>query len=115
MRALRILGIVILIGGIACIFFSNYITKQVNQGKIQIEQGQKKVDQTNQLFSVSPYTKPVGKGLTSSGQQQINEGKDQVAHYEAIAQSLKIWGIVAMIAGVAMIVISFFGKDKKRH
>lgn len=115
MKALRILGITILIGGIVCILFSNYITKQVNEGKIQIEQGQKAVDTTNQLFSVSPYTKPVGKGLTSSSQKKINEGQNQVDHYEAIARTLQIWGIVAIIAGAVMFIISFFGKRKKRR
>ncbi len=113
MKVLRILGILILLAGIACIFFSNYITNQVNEGKIKIEKGQKTVDQSNRLFSLNPYTKQVGQELSSSSQKKINEGKEEVAHYEQIAQTLQISGIVAIIVGAGISIFSFFGSRKK--
>jgi uncharacterized protein YjeT (DUF2065 family) len=115
MKILRILGIVVVVAGIACIFFSNYISTQVSEGKIKIEKGQKTVDQTNSLFSSSPYTKQIGKGVTSSGQKKINAGKEDVAYYEQLAQTLKISGIVGIVAGAALTIYSFFGSRKKRR
>jgi hypothetical protein len=113
MKMLRILGIIILIAGIGCIFGSNYITNQVNEGKIKIEKGQKTVDESNSLFSSNPVTKQVGKGLTSSSQKKINAGKEQVSYYEQMAETLKICGIVGIIVGAGMTIFSFFGPRKK--
>lgn len=114
-KVLRIVGILVVIAGIGCIFFSNYITTQVNEGKIKIEKGQKKMDQSSGLFSSNPYTKPLGKGITSSGQKKIDEGKQQVAHYEELAGTLKIGGIVGIIVGAGLVIVSFFvGSNKRR-
>jgi hypothetical protein len=113
MKILRILGILVLIAGIGCIFFSHYITNQVNEGKIKIEKGQKSVDQTNSLFSSNPVSKQVGKGLTSSSQKKINEGKEDVSYYEQLAQNLQTGGIVAIIVGAGISIFSFFGPRKK--
>jgi hypothetical protein len=115
MKILRILGIVVMVAGIACIFFSNYITNQVNEGKIKIEKGQKTVDKSNSLFSTNPYTKPIGKGITSSGQKKINAGKEEVAYYEQLARTLQISGIVGIIVGAALTIFSFFGQRKKKR
>ena|SRR5579871_3822167 len=115
MKILRILGIVILVAGIACLFFSNYITDQVNEGKIKIEKGQKTVDQSNKLFSLSPYSKPIGDQLGSSAQKKINEGKEQVSYYEQLAQTLKVSGIIGIIVGAGITIFSFIGPRKKRR
>ena len=115
MKLLRSLGILILLAGIACLFFSNYITNQVNEGKIKIEKGQKAVDQSNALFSTTPLTKPVGKGLSSSAQKKIDEGKGTVAHYEQVAQTLQTSGIVTIILGAGITIFSFFGSRKNRR
>ena len=115
MKFLRILGILILLAGIASIFFSNYITNQVNEGKIKIEKGQKTVDQSNSLFSSNPYTKQVGKEMSSSSQKKIDEGKEEVSHYEQIAQILQMSGIAAIVVGAGITIFSFFGSRKKRR
>jgi len=115
MKILRILSIVVVMGGGVCIFFSNYITNQVNEGKIKIEKGQKSVDKSSSLFSTNPYTKPIGKGITSSAQKEINTGKEDVAYYEQLAQTLQISGFVGVIVGAAFIIFSFFGQRKKRR
>lgn len=113
MKTLRVIGILIVIAGIACIFFSNYITTQVNEGEIQIEQGQKKIDQSSGLFSKSPYTKMIGKGITSSGQKKIDAGKEQVSYYEQLASTLKTVGIVGIIVGAGLTIFTFFGKKRR--
>jgi hypothetical protein len=113
MKLMRILGILILLAGIACIFFSNYITNQVNEGKIKVEKGQKTIDQSNSLFSLNPYTKQVGQGLSSSAQKKINQGNEEIAHYQQVAQMLQISGIAAIIIGAGMTIFSFFPRRKK--
>ncbi len=115
MKILRILGILILVAGIACIFFSNYITNQVNEGKIKIEKGEQTVGQTNKLFSLSPYSKPIGDQLSSSGQKKIEAGKKDIAYYEQLTQTLRVSGIAAIIVGAGMTIGSFFGSRKKRR
>lgn len=115
MRFSRILGFVILIAGIAALLFSNYITTQVKEGKIKVNKGQKAVDQGNQLFSLNPVSKQVGKSLTDSAQKSINEGVQKIAHYENIAQILEIGGIAAIILGGGMVIFSYMGNKRKRH
>ena len=115
MKILRILGIVVVVAGVVCIFFSHYITNEVSEGKIKIEKGQKAVDKSNSLFSTSPYTKPIGKGVTSSAQKKINAGKEEVSYYEQLAETLQISGIVGIIVGAGVTIFSFFGQKKKRR
>lgn len=107
----RIIGIIIAVGGIVMIGIAHYIKGQVEEGKIQISEGQQQVDQTNKLFSMSPYTKGIGEGLTSSGQRQINQGKQDVAYYTMVANRLRIGGIVAIVVGLGVI---FIGPRKKK-
>lgn len=108
MNAKRILGIVLAVGGIAMFIVSVYITNQVESGKLQIASGQQKVDTANRLFSLDPTTKAVGKRvLTDPAQEQIDEGKDQVAHYEMLAARLKVGGIILFIAGLGFVCWSF--------
>ena len=69
MTAKRIFGIVALVIGIVLVGFSSYIKSQVAQGKVKIDNAQKQVDQGSSLFSLSPATKEVGKGITDSAQK----------------------------------------------
>lgn len=108
----RILGFIILIIGILIMIFAYSIKNRTEEGKQQVTSGQKKVDSANSLFSMSPYTKPIGKGMTSSSQREINEGKETIAYYEKMAKWLKIGGIVVIIAGVVTIVIP---RQKRRR
>ncbi|MBS0605159.1 MAG: hypothetical protein JSS60_09030 [Verrucomicrobia bacterium] len=114
MKIARVLGILIIIAGIASILFSNYIMEQVAEGKIKIEKGEKAIKQGNQLFSLNPVAKEVGKGLTDSAQKKINEGQQQVAYYENLAQTLKTAGIAGIVVGAGIFLFSFMGGNKKR-
>lgn len=114
MKMSRVLGFIILIAGIISLLFSNYITSQINEGKLKVKKGQKSVDQGNKLFSINPFTKQVGKGLTDSAQKSIDEGIQKIAHYEHLAQVLEIGGIAAIIIGGGMVVFSFMGNKKRK-
>jgi hypothetical protein len=115
MKYLRILGILILLAGVASILFSNYITSQVSEGKAQIASGEKKVNQGKQLFSLNPVSKEVGKGLTQSADKKIEEGKQKVSYYENLAQQLQMGGIIGCVVGAGIFIASFLGSNKKRH
>jgi hypothetical protein len=109
MIAKRIIGIVVFIIGVAMIIVSISIKKQTEAGKTQIAGAQKKVEQGNSLFSLSPVTKGIGQGVTGSAQKKINAGKEQVAQYETIAQWLLIGGIILCVVGAGIV---FIGKKK---
>jgi hypothetical protein len=110
MRSKKTWGIILAIVGIILIFISMYINKQIAEGKIQISEGQKKIDRTEGLFSLNPVTKEFGKGVTGSGQKQIDEGNLQVAHYSKIATGLKVGGVILIILGAG---IYFVGRRKQ--
>jgi hypothetical protein len=114
MKTLRIVGILILIAGIAAILFSNYITAQVRTGKLKISEGEKKVSQGKQLFSMSPATQEVGGMLSKSADQKIAEGKQQVGYYEQLASNLQVGGIIGCIIGAGLVLYSFVGGKKRR-
>lgn len=108
----KILGILVFLAGIAMMGASLYIKSQVEDGKLQIAAGQKKVDQANSLFSVVPGTKVIGKTVTQSGQSKIDAGQAQVDYYEALAKKLQMGGIVLTIVGVGILVLWRTKKQK---
>ncbi|MCF7806060.1 MAG: hypothetical protein K9M07_03095 [Simkaniaceae bacterium] len=103
----KIIGIILAVLGISLIFISGYIRGRVEEGKQEISSGQQTVDQTNKLFSITGPTKVVGDELTGSAQQEIDEGRSQVAHYERMASQLQIGGIILIIAGAGLFVYGF--------
>jgi hypothetical protein len=106
------LGAVLFVVGIGLLFLAHYINVQVEEGNSQIFSAQQKVDKGNSLFSLSPYSKPIGQSMTSSAQKKINEGKDTVAYYTVVAERCQVGGIAAMIVGAGMMI--FLRKKKRR-
>ena len=107
----KVFGVLVALCGVGLILFSIYIKNQVEGGKGQIASAQKKVDQSNSLFSMSPYTKGVGQELTGSAQKQINAGKEQVSYYENMATWSQVGGIALIVVGA---LIFFVGNKKKK-
>lgn len=106
----KVIGIIVIIAGIAALIFSSYIKKQVEEGKSQIGSAQKKVNQGNSLFSLNPVAKEVGQGITGSAQKKINAGTQEVAQYEEIAKWLQICGIIVIVLGAGVLFLK--KKDK---
>lgn len=111
MNIKRILGLILLIGGIGMVFVAQYISSQVEQGKEEIASAQKKVNQANSLFSLSPTTKELGKGFSDSAQKKIAAGTQEAKEYELLASRLQIGGIVFAVLGIGLIILG--GKKKK--
>ena len=114
MKLTRATGILVFIIGVIMYFAANYIMNQVNEGKMKISSAEKQVNQASGLFSLNPYAKQVGQHVTGAAQEKINEGKQQVQHYEGVAATLHTGGIVAMVAGVVIFLFSFAGSSKKK-
>jgi hypothetical protein len=114
MKFLRIIGILVFIAGIACILVSNYITEQVNEGKLKIAKGEQSVNQANQIFSFNSTTQQVGQAVTGSSKKKIAEGKQQITDYQAMAHQLMTGGIIGCVVGAGIFIGSFFGK-KRQH
>jgi hypothetical protein len=114
MRLKKILGVILFVLGLSMYFFSNYITGQVNEGKAQVSTAEKQIDTGKKLFSLSPYTKDVGKMVTDKGEKKIEEGKVEISKYEHMAKLLHTGGIIFTIAGAGIFLISFVGKKKRK-
>jgi hypothetical protein len=112
MNVKQVLGGIIFVGGLGLLYLAHYINEEVAEGNLQILSGQKKVNQTNSLFNMSPYTKGVGQGLTSGAQKQIDEGKNTVEYYTMVANRCQMGGIAALVVGAGM--VFFFRKKKGR-
>jgi hypothetical protein len=106
----QVIGGIIFVGGLGLLYLAHYINVQVEAGNLQIFSAQQKVDSANSLFNMSSATKPIGKGLTSGAQSQINEGKGTVAYYTAMALKCQIGGYAALVVGAGMM---FFFRKKK--
>lgn len=101
----KIIGILLAIAGIVLLFTSDNISRQVNEGKIEIAVGQQKVDDTNSIFGMSRVTKPFGKAFTDSGQQRINAGQQEVDKYEKLSGQIKMGGYALIVIGLILILI----------
>ena len=110
MNIKRILGIVILIAGVAMVFTSHYIMGQVAEGKMKISDAEEKVGTAKGLFSLSPVTKELSRGKLEEADSQIEAGKGEVAYYEKMAGQLQVGGYI--LIGIGIIVV-IFGRKKK--
>ncbi len=110
---LRVLGVLVVILGGSLFYFSNYIAEQVEEGKQQVVEGQKKVDTVRNFSALSPYTKDLGGMVADSGQKKIDAGKQDIHKYSQLANQLHLGGVIVVITGFCLIGLSFI--PKKNH
>jgi len=109
----RILGIVILLGGLVVLFTAHYIQEQVDIGRGKISAAEGKVATGSRLFSLSPATKGIGESIERSSQKTLSKYKDDADYYEHLAGQLRIGGWVVTLAGALLILIPSRKKKKK--
>lgn len=110
MKSKKMFGIVLLIVGIVMLGASFYIKGQVGVGRIQISNAQRNVDSGTSIFSMTPATNQVGKGLFGGAQGRIDAGTQQADYYDQMAGWLQIGGVLCIIVGGALI---FFSSRKR--
>ncbi len=108
----RVLGILMVIGGIVLVFVSGNIADRVAEGRGEIRSGQEKVDATNKLFSYNRGTEFVGDQLTGSAQEKINAGTQEADKYDRLANNLQLGGYVVAGLGVIIFALSFIRRKK---
>lgn len=98
--------------GIASYSSAVYIEDQVSSGKAKLKNAQKKIDQTDQMLSLSPYSAPLGRGLKEATKEKLDEGKKQIIYYTDMANHLKVIGYVLMGTGLISLLFTFRKKKK---
>ena len=102
----RIVGIIIVLLGIAGIAISVYINQEVLEGKYKITNAQRKVDNSKRVMNLAPKeVQPIGDALTGSAQKKIDQGRADIVKYEAMAHQFKYGGIAFIVIGAIFIII----------
>ncbi len=112
MNKKQTLGIVLMLAGVAMLFASNYISTQVGEGKQKIDRAQSAVNKGNGLFSLTPATEGIGRGLTGSAQRKIDAGRQEVGYYEQMASRLQFGGIACIVVGGVLFIL---GRKKREQ
>lgn len=103
MKKMKLIGIILIVVGGAMLLFSDYIARQVAEGRLQIQSGQSQVDTANSLFNRTETTKPIGKAFTGGAQKRIDAGQREVDKYSTIATNVKIIGFVLIGIGAVLV------------
>ena len=107
----KIIAICLFLMGLGAVGASMYIEKEVAAGQIKIQKAEKSVQQGDQLFSLNPVTKEIGRGIKESADKKIGEGKGLISQYTVLASQLKIGGWIVAVLGV---VLFLFSRKRKR-
>lgn len=102
----KIFAVIVFLVGVAMIGGSMYITKQIEEGKIQISNAERQLKQGSALFSINPVTKQIGEGITSSADRKIARANQDILTYTNLAQLLMVGGIIVVIIGLGMFVFA---------
>lgn len=108
--ARKIIAVCLLLIGIGAIGASIYIEREVAAGRMKIQKAEKVLEQGDQLFSLNPVTKEIGKGIKQSADKKLGEGKELISQYTTLAHRLKIGGWIAAVVGVVL----FFVPQRKK-
>lgn len=111
MKLGRIFPFLFLIGGVVLFLISSYIQKEVDEGRIQISEAREQVETSKKVFGLFSVTKPIGEEIGKRADKKISAGKKDIAHYQKLADQLRIGAIVLVVIGV--ILFFFTGKKKK--
>lgn len=101
MKKIIMIGSLVL--GCVSLGVSSYIDGEIKEGQQQISSAESSVGAIGKLSSVTPFTKPLGKGITSSADKKIAAGQDEIAFYQTVSLILKIAGVILLLIGAVTI------------
>lgn len=108
----RIIGLCVIVIGIASMVFANYIRGRLYEAEGQIADAKKKIKQGDQLFSFNPIAKEIGQGLTSGAKEKVRDAETTVAEYYRIAALCHNGGIALIAIGAGLVI--FCRKKSKK-
>lgn len=108
MKWYKIIGILLIVLGISSFIGSNYIRSQVDQGKRKVKKAQSAVNATNSATSGNATLYFFSRTATGPIQNQINEGKKDIAYFQSVAKNLDIAGWVMVGTGAFLTVWAFY-------
>ena len=111
MNIKQVMGLLAIIIGIALIIFVVYGKYQVAEAKGEISSAKKKVEQGNQLFSLNPLSKEVGKQMSGGITQKIQNAEHTVEYYEMLFMWCQVAAVVLIVGGSGLI---FFCRKGRR-
>lgn len=109
MKIKNILAIALIVLGAIMLLFSDYIAREVTEGKNKVTRAQSQVDTMDSVFSASKYTKPIGKTFTHGAQKKIDAGQAEIEKYKTVSSSLRIGGIILILISLGL----FFIRKKR--
>lgn len=92
------------------LFIASYIRAQAGKGEERVAQGQEKIDRSTQFFSFTPLTEEIGSALTAPAENEVQKGENEVVYYQGVAVQVRKMGIIAIILGILISLLSFFRK-----
>lgn len=111
---MRLAGLLVVVVGLALVFVGNYIQGRVERGQQQVDEGQEQINSSTQLFSLTPFTDWIGRGLSSRQQGEVNRGQEEVNHYAGVSYKFHKTGIIVSLVGVLVVGLSFI-RFPERH
>ena len=102
----RIFGIFFIVCGAALLGGAAYIQILINEGKVQILEGQKMVEDASVLLNIHPLSRRLTKKAEEKAQGKIDAATETVAKYEEIVKYALIGGGSLLIIGTAFVVYS---------
>lgn len=106
MNVKKIFAVIVFLIGVVMVGSSIYITKQIEEGKLQISNAERQLQQGSALFSLNPATKQIGQGITQSADRKIARANQDILTYTNLAQLLMVGGIIVIIIGLGMFVFA---------
>lgn len=103
MNIKQVMGLLAIVVGIALIIFVVYGKQQVAIAKGEISDAKQKVDQGNQLFSLNPISKEVGKQVSGGISQKIQNAEHTVEYYENLFMWCQVGAVVLIVGGCGLI------------
>ena len=128
----QVLGLLLSILGVVCLFVAHSIDVRLDEGREQISDAESQVGRGRRLFSGSPVTRETGNTLLfNPADKKINAAKGDIDHYALLAEEdgdlefapflalvmeqhllatqLRVGGIVLIISGIGVI---YFFRNK---
>lgn len=106
MRYAKLIGAIGILVGLTLIGGSFIIRHEIEIGQKTIAHAEQGMGLGEDLLSISPPTKEMGKSLSDPMQHAMQEGKDKITLYTIVSKWMEIVGILLVIVATAFIIMS---------